>query len=154
MRRVAALLVILMGVAGVLLAPTRSTDPDPPVFRTIGSALLACPALAVTEDSASLLSALVAPAPGEPSRVAVGGSDEGEGAASLRLIDDGEGEGEVVVSGPSRDGSFTYSSPAEFRERWESGWRHGFPWVEATPRPEAGAEAFLRDLGFTLGCRP
>ena len=87
MRRVLLLLVALGAAVTVVVAPARSPGPVGDEYLGVSSSVIACPELAVTEDSAAVLSGLVAvdravgaSAP-EPSR------DDGSGAAALRRID-------------------------------------------------------------------
>jgi hypothetical protein len=94
-KRLWAVLVMAAGAAAVVLAPASgdADGPDPASsteYRTVGSALLACPALSVTQDSASLLTGIVAPSPDDPTEAALGSGTAGgasEGSAGLRLID-------------------------------------------------------------------
>ena len=87
-RRIAVPLGVALAAAGVLLAPAPAQQPAAdgagPSPRPVGSAVLACPELSVTDDSASMLAGLVAPAEGASPE---GASPEGAGAAALRAID-------------------------------------------------------------------
>ena len=60
MRRVLLLLVALGAAVTVVVAPARSPGPVGDEYLGVSSSVIACPELAVTEDSAAVLSGLVA----------------------------------------------------------------------------------------------
>ena len=79
MRRLAVLGLAAASVAAVLVAPAPSGPDRPDVVRPVSNAVLACPELAVTEDTVHTLAGLVAPGGGA--------TTAGRGSASLRVID-------------------------------------------------------------------
>ncbi|MCU0300731.1 MAG: DUF5719 family protein [Candidatus Nanopelagicales bacterium] len=78
MKRLLTALLIAAAAAGVALVPPLAPDPAGAPARPVRAALLACPELAVSADSASTLAALVVPD---------GGGTAADGTASLRRID-------------------------------------------------------------------
>jgi hypothetical protein len=89
MRRLLAALICLVALAAVVVAPDPGPGAEPAGYRGIASAVLACPALAVTEDSASTLAGLVA----EP--VGAGAP----GTAALRTIGDDQDLARIAAVG-------------------------------------------------------
>jgi hypothetical protein len=90
MRRFLVVVMLVLGCAGVVLAPAPSAvEPDgaAPSVRPIGSAVLACPELGVTDDSASTLSGLVVPGVGGQGTDTTGEAvPAGGGQAALRVL--------------------------------------------------------------------
>ena len=88
MRRIVLLLVVLATAVAVVVAPERSTAPAGVDYLGVSSSSVACPELAISDDSAAVLSGLVAVdrAIGASAQ-RLPGDQEPSGSAALRRID-------------------------------------------------------------------
>ena len=91
MRRLLAVVAGVAAVVAVVLAPPRATPDDSASYLRVRGATLACPELAVTDDSASVLTGLVAPPAPASGSSATAGPGGAAGTATQGTTTQGTG---------------------------------------------------------------